>query len=156
MSMQQLSEAVQIIEEHPEKAFFVGTRPETLVRAAEQELGLQLPETYREFVLRLGAGNFGSAEFYGVTDNNYHRGAVPNGIWFTLTERQEVGLPRNLVVIGSTGDGDLYCLHVGNNEESPVIIYQPGIPENEQARELVARDFGEFLLQKLKAELETS
>ena len=81
MSMQNLLGALEIIKRNPAKADFVGPRPEKIVAAAEERLGLKFPQTYRHFLLSLGAGNFGSEEFYGVIHENFENASVPNGIW---------------------------------------------------------------------------
>lgn len=154
MSLQDFDDAVAIIESHNTKGFFVGPRPEDLIQAAEGALGLKFPAIYRKFLARYGAGNFGGVEFYGVTNANFQSASVPNGIWLTLRIRSKASLPLNLVIIGDTGDGDYYCLESkGPEEEAPVIVYQPGYSPQEQRREVIAQDFGKFLLDKVKAEL---
>src|SRR5687767_13664650 len=123
MSMGNLLTAFELISSNKAKADFVSARPDTLIEAAEQRLGLRFPPTYREFLRKLGAGNFGASEFYGIIDENFNHSSVPNGIWYTLTERDEVELPKNLIVIGDTGDGGLYCLEVSDEKEAPVIVF---------------------------------
>lgn len=146
MSMAELVSAMDIIFANPNQGFFVGPRDSNLIAKAESALGGALPPTYREFVRRLGAGGFGSCEIYGVIDDEFEHSAVPNGVWLTLNERRESGLPKELFIVGSTGDGDYYCLEMRNGQESPVIVYRPGLPMHQQAREKVAEDFGEFFL----------
>jgi hypothetical protein len=155
MSIESLHEAFRIIDSHHEKAFFAGARPEHLVRAAELRLGVIFPPTYREFLLRLGAGSFGGSEFYGVIDGNFEESEVPNGVWLTLTERREVGMSGDLVIVGSTGDGGFYCLEAGREKESPVIVFQPGVVSHPRCGETVAADFGDFLLMHVRAQMPT-
>jgi hypothetical protein len=151
--MTELQEALRIVSEEPNRGLFAGPRDPALITAAERALGGSLPPTYREFATRLGAGNFGGFEVYGIIDNNFENSSVPNGVWLTLTERIESGLPDNLAIIGSTGDGDYYCIALASGEESPVILYQPGLGADQQRWEQVAQDFGEFLRSGVIAEL---
>ena len=146
MSMTDLTTAMGILAASPSVGFFVGPREPTLIAKAENALGGELPPTYREFVRQLGAGAFGSFEVYGVVNDQFEHSTVPNGVWLTLNERRESSFPHELVIIGSTGDGDYYCLELRCGQESPVIIYQPGLPPHQQSAEKVAEDFGKFFL----------
>ena len=147
MSMQNFTDALNIIERTPGRSRFAGARAESLITAAEERLGLKFPPIYQEFLLRLGAGNFGSREFYGVIDDDFDDSAIPDGIWYTLNERND-GLPPELVVVGATGDGGLYCLDMGEAGEAPVVIYEP--PGS--VRKRVADDFGAFFLEEVRSE----
>jgi hypothetical protein len=145
MGMLDLTQGLRIIESNPARGFFAGPRDPALIAAAESALGRTFPPTYREFLQRLGAGSFGAFEFYGVTTSNFDNAKVPNGIWLTLSQRKHAKLPQDLLIIGDTGDGAYYCLKLQNGkEEAPVIIYEPGLPIEQQRFETVAKDFGEF------------
>ncbi len=151
MASAELQEAIAILDAHPSKAHFAGPRAPELVRLAEQALGCTFPADYRSFVKRYGAGNFGAFEVYGVIGDDFQNSSVPNGIWLTLDERRSAGLPSDLAIIASRGDGDWYCVRLSNG--GPVILYQPGYPANEQRGEVIAGSFGEFFLDELKAQL---
>ncbi|MCZ7567371.1 MAG: SMI1/KNR4 family protein [Ardenticatenaceae bacterium] len=155
MSMRDYELAANMMEEHPNTMDFIGPRPESLVRTAEQALGVTFPPTYRRFLLEYGAGGFGSSEIYGVIDENFEESSIPDAIWYTLTERKEVNLPNGLVVIYAVGDGGLYCLDLQSKkvDEAPVVVYEPGLPNEEQFYEVVAKDFGEFLLDLVQREI---
>lgn len=153
MSMQNLIDAIRIVEKYPDKGSFAGQRSEELIITAEARLGLAFPPTYRKFLLALGAGNFGSVEFYGVIDENFETSSVPDGIWFTLTERKEIDLPHRLIAIGVTSYGELYCLDTAKKPEGPIIVYQSHLGPDEQQPEVVADDFGEFFLAQITARL---
>lgn len=157
MSMKDYLEAVKIIKEKPVRGtFFIGPRSEELVNEAEVALSLKFPPIYRRFLLEFGAGNFGSCEIYGITTNKFQNASVPNGIWYTLSERKESQLPNNYVVIYNTGDGELFCLDIpGDEKEAHIVTFEPGLDPDEQAREVVAEDFGSFLLQMINEELES-
>lgn len=151
MSQANLEKGLAMISQHATRAHFVGPRSEELVARAETALGLRLPPTYREFVRRLGAGNFGAAEFYGVIDENFSASSVPNGVWLTLDERRSAALPKNYVIVASSGTGEYYCLDVRDQGEAPVVIMPPGetVPS-----EQVASDFGDFFWNEVRQQAE--
>jgi hypothetical protein len=150
--MDDLEEALELIRARPDLSFFVGRRDEAVVTAAENALGCRFPPTYRRFVLELGAGSFRTTGIYGVVDDNFDDAAVPNGIWYTLSVR-DFGLPSHLVLISDAGDGIDYALdtsQVDSGGESPVVVWTSrGTPQT-----LVAADFGAFLLQNVRIELD--
>lgn len=143
--------AVTLIAEHPEMAAFVGPRPPRLLEAAESALGLRLPDDYRRFLLAFGAGSFGATEVYGVIDENFTSSSVPNGIWYTLTERRASDLAPSLVVIGNDGGGNLHCLDCAL-PGAPVTLVEPGSPVRTEAA--IAANFGAYLLDAITAELD--
>jgi hypothetical protein len=150
MGMQELTEGLRIVEGNRYRAFFAGPRDPALVAVAEYALGGKFPATYRHFLGRLGAGNFGAFEFYGVTTDNFENATVPNGIWLTLKQRKLNRLPQNLAIVGATGDGAYYCIELQNGQETPVIIYQPGLPAAQQSPQVVANDFGGFFFNEVR------
>lgn len=129
-------------------ASFVGERPDDMVAAAERTLQVIFPPSYRWFVSALGAGNVGSYEFFGVVDGNFEQSTVPNGVWLTLVERAEAGLPHELLLVGATGSGDYYALDTSRvnaeDQECPAIVWSAAHPV--ATGEIVAPDFGAFLL----------
>ena len=143
--------AAAVIADHPDLQDFVGPRPEDLVQAAEAALSVRLPGTYRRFLLEFGAGSFGSAEIYGVIDSNFRDSSVPNGIWYTLTERQDSGLEPGLVIVGNDGTGNLLCLDCGAGDDPPVVLVEPGRPPRQG--EAVAKNFGAFLLDAVSGQV---
>jgi hypothetical protein len=154
MSLPNFATALRLVESNCSRGFFAGPRDPALIAAAESALGGKFPPSYREFLKTLGAGNFGSAEFYGVIDDNFEDSEVPNGIWLTLRERVDSKLPHALVVVGSTGDSAYYCLELSDIGETSVVVYYPGLPAQKQAKpEIIAPDFGSFFLQQVQAQL---
>jgi len=148
--------AVRRIRENLAPADFVGPRSEELVKSAEAALGLTFSPTYRRFLLEFGAGAFGSQEIYGVLGDNFRSSGVPDGIWFTLLEREQAGLPRHLVIVYDMGDGEWLCLNRSikdSSDESPITAFQPGFSAEAQSNEVVSENFGSFLLMLTNWEL---
>ncbi len=156
MGFAEYERAVALMSEHGDMQDFVGPRPQQLVDAAENRLGLHFPPSYRRFLVEHGAGSFGSSEIYGVIDENFDQSSVPNGVWYTLSERKEWSLPLAMVVIFNDGNGDLFCLDCAATRpdgEAPVVRYQPGVAAGVQRPELIARDFGSFVLDLVQGEI---
>lgn len=147
MGLGDLGAALRLVAEHRDRAHFMDGQPEEVVARAEQALGVSFPPSYREFVRELGAGDIAGAEFYGVTSGEFESSSVPNGIWFTLQERADSGLPQPLVVIYSVGEGTLFALDTAqrdDDDESPVVAWVPGVSRSEDQLETIAPDFGTF------------
>jgi len=92
---------------------------------------------YRRFVLDLGAGDVGGEEFFGVIDDGFEDAAIPDGVWLTLREREDSGLPGDLVLVHAPGDGAYHAVEPGG----AVVRWVPG----DGSPEPVAASFGEFL-----------
>jgi antitoxin YobK len=148
MGVSEYERAKGLREANRGRSRFVGPRSNELVHLAESTLSFQFPPTYRRFLLELGAGNFGPAEFYGIIDDDFENSSVPDGVWFTLSERRERRLSSDLMVIGDTGTGSLYCLETRRDgSEGAVVVVDPG--GDPLAREIVAIDFGVFFLNRI-------
>jgi hypothetical protein len=152
--MQDYERATQLIRENTSLSHFVGPRPESFIIAAEQQLGVDFSPTYRRFLVEFGAGSFGAVEFYGVIDDRF-RGPIPDVVWYTQTLRQEHLLPRELVTVYSVGTGQDFCLDFSavQDGEAPIVGFWLG-NGFDQEREFIARDFGEFLRERVKWDLD--
>jgi hypothetical protein len=153
MTMADLETALALIRSRPDLAGFVGERDEALVGRAEAALERPFPPTYRRFIREFGAGGFGSFECYGVIDDDFEHSTVPNGIWSTLQARR-YGLPTELILVATAGYNGLdYALDTSEQDErseSPVVTWTArGTP-----REVVAGDFGQFLLDNIREQLD--
>jgi hypothetical protein len=157
MSMAELEQGLQLIESS-EDADFVGPRSEALLEKAEKALGVSFPPTYRRFVKEFGYGDMAGAEFCGLVDDNFERSSVPNGIWLTLYERKSVSLPNSLILVAETGDGGYYAIDTTMRDaqgESPIVLWHSGLTKKGGGKpEIVAKDFGAFLLQRISEALE--
>jgi ABC-type phosphate transport system auxiliary subunit len=149
MGMSELGHAFQLIDQNAARADFEGPKSEELVKSAEVALGLTLPPTYRQFVRRLGCGDIAGEEFYGIIKDDYENSSVPNGIWVTLNERKTANLPESIIIVADNGVGGWYAIDTSKKNmdgDSPVVDWWP----NNQPSQMVAEDFGAFLLQRLR------
>ena len=99
MSKKDYLEAEQLLERNEEICDFVGEISEEIVILAEKKLNLKFPDLYRAFILKYGAGNFGSIEIYGIIKEDFENSDIPDSIWYTLKQRKEIKLPNNLIIV---------------------------------------------------------
>lgn len=131
-------------------AFVAGGQSETMVIAAEAKLGVALPPSFREYLLKWGNLSFGSYEYYGLTCNgDFENASVPNCVWFTLKKRIEVGLPHHLVVFRNIND-DLYiCIdadHILDEDEGSIAVWDNA---DRTVSETLAVTFADYLHDEL-------
>ena len=150
--MVSITKAADIIDANYDLAGFVGGVPFEEVWVAEGYLGVQFPDSYKEFLQRYGAGSFGGRDVYGlgVPDTG-----LPNVVWATQALRDSDDFfPEDLVVIQDTGEGDLLCLatsRMNDENECPVVQWIPDLTFEEQAFEQVNSTFAHFLLRLVRS-----
>jgi hypothetical protein len=157
MSLESYNKAKILISEHsillnPKKAGI----SEHLLCKAENMLELKLIGDYRRFLLEYGTLGFGASEIYGIIDEDFINSTVPDAIWYTLTERREINMPDYLIIIYSVGNGELFALNynmLNENREPKVTSYWPGFALEAQSFEVIANDFGDFLLDIVQHEI---
>lgn len=147
MGMTEYKLARTMISARQSKATFAGSRSEQIIAKAESVLGVKYPTIFRQFLHDYGAGNFGQAEFYGIIDEDWVDSSVPDGVWYTLNERMQSQLPKELIVIGVTGTGELYVIDA-REASGPVDVVDPGV--GYASRERIASDFGTFFWQQVQ------
>lgn len=155
MSVEAYNEAKQIIL-NDDIADFVGGRTSDLIKLAEKKIALKFTGLYLDYLQTFGAGNFGAQEIYGIISDDFENSSVPDAIWYTLSERQEINLPSNLLIIYDTGSDELFCLDYNQLDESrepKVVSFVPGVELDNQTYEVIANDFGDFLLDLVKQEV---
>lgn len=156
MSVESYQKAKNIILANQEIADFIGGRTDELIIMAEEKLGLKFTGLYLDYLQTFGAGNFGAQEVYGIITNDFENSSVPDAIWYTLTERNEINLPNNFLIIYDTGSDELFCLDFNKSNETKepkVVSFVPGIELKSQTYEIIANDFGEFLLNLVEREI---
>ena len=156
MSINDYYYAEILIEENEDLSDFVGNTSKDLVDKAEMKLEVKFSKSYKKFLLKFGAGNFGSEEIFGIIKTDFENSGIPDAVWYTLKQRKDIKIPDNLVIIYFTGGEELFCLDaykINNDGESPIVSYILGVDEKYQKYEVIAEDFGEFLLDIVKKQL---
>ena len=149
MSLTNYQQAVQIINTDKDRSHFVGPRTDDLISKAEEATGFKFTGMYRDFLKNYGAGSFEGGEIYGIIDDNFEDSGIPDAVWVTLNERRKINLPANLLIIYDIGTGEYYCLDfekLNNDKEPKVVSFYPGFDLEIQTYEIIADDFGDFLL----------
>lgn len=120
---------------------------------AEKLLGIKMTGYYLYFIEKYGTISVLGEEIYGVTNDDFLNSGIPNGIWLTLQERQNMELPENLLIIAEDYYGGYVCLDYNDKDcdnEPNVVIYNSGnigafIPKKEH---LTFFEFLKIILQK--------
>lgn len=149
--------AIARIEERRDECDFAGQRDERVVGLAEETLGVKFPPSYRLFLTRLGAGNIGAEEIFGVIGEDFVESAIPDSIWLTLQGRQDWGLPSPMIVVYFDGGTGYYLLdtsRASRDGEAPVVAWHPGLSVAGSELETIAPDFGLFLRELVEEELD--
>lgn len=155
MSMADLELAFQLIDSMGVGDFH-GPKSEALIAKAEQALGVTFPPTYKLFLRRFGCGAVPPHEFYGVIDSDFQNSSVPDAIWLTMKYQRMAELPTSLILVSDTGDGGYYAIdrsRVTPDGESQIILLSPGASCDGGQCSVVAGDYGEFFLSRVRQAL---
>jgi antitoxin YobK len=147
MSIASLNQGFKLIENNS-KGFFKGETEEELILKAELFLELKFPKSYRLFLTTKGCGSFMHKEFYGIIDDDFENGSVPDAIWLTWDERKHFMLDKNLLLIAQSQEG-YYALDISSmhDNECRVVDWISDLEFNKL--EVVAPDFGTFFLSEI-------
>ena len=121
---------------------FFGPVPDQAIEAAERELGVRFPRSYRVFLRRLGAAYMVHQEFYGLPfppppgedinlSNFYDYKDVVKSTKYLWEGDAGHGLPRNFINVSSDGCGYYYHIDVSRRDDRdkcPVVVMGPGAP----------------------------
>ncbi|MED3896414.1 SMI1/KNR4 family protein [Priestia aryabhattai] len=134
-------ELSNFINEHKELDDFTGVVEEGQIKFVQNELGVELPESYKWFLTNYGSGGLFGVDISGVAKAN--KAPV-----IAHTQRyRNLGMQKNLVVIEDIGEY-AYYLDTSNieNDECPVIAWNRigGLDGYN-----TAKNFYEFLSQRL-------
>jgi hypothetical protein len=114
-------DTINLIEQH--ENYFSGDKPEAFIVKAEEALNVKLPMSYKFFLKKMGCGNIYGLEIYGIVSDDFINSGIPDGIWLTLSNRED-GFPHKLVTVAEDGMGGSYALDTSKlvAEECPVIL----------------------------------
>lgn len=134
-------ELINFINEHKESDDFTGGVDESQINSIQNELGVELPKSYKWFLSNYGSGGLYGVDILGVAKSNI------STVIIETESYRELGMSENLVVIEDI-DEYAYCLDTSNmeNDECPVIAWnkQGGLDAYN-----TAENFYEFLSQRL-------
>ncbi|MDU5488654.1 MAG: SMI1/KNR4 family protein [Serratia liquefaciens] len=152
MSLNDMKNAIDIINGKIDEADFDGPKDDALIKSAEKVLCLSFPITYRFFLENLGCGDIAGQEFYGLIKSDFFNSSVPDAVWITIQERNNSNLPDNYIIVSATGDGDYVVLDCAQSgSEAPVKLWSPGVNDHQLAFKPLANDFGEFFYKQMQS-----
>ncbi len=96
----------------------IGSPPaEELIEKAETFLQVTFPEALRLYLQTWGTLSIGPLEYYGIVNSsNFEESQVPNGVWFTKSKREQLGLPSNLFVVYNNDGDEYHCVNLDNDQ----------------------------------------
>jgi hypothetical protein len=155
MSMQDFIQAIDIIEKQKIVLDYSYPQPANRIKEIEKILKIQLPQSYRDFLIKFGSIKFNGEEIYGLSHTyDYSKYVYSNVVCATLKEREvnkDPLFPTHLVIIHTLANGEFCCLdtsQMNEHGECSVISWCSSLA-NEQPKTL-AEDFGAFLLNKIQ------
>lgn len=106
--------------ESPDLVSTLGSPDSALIEAAEERLGIQFPETYRQFVTEVGAMEIAGRRIFGISSSLDTVDGL-NVVWHTEQARAERDLDDNELVLSAWDDLTLEVMKVaGEGGDGPV------------------------------------
>jgi hypothetical protein len=123
---------------------------EKYILNAEEALGVKFPASFREKMMKSNGGGvevstdyFELHPFYDTSDKKRIKRTCNSILHETKTARDNYRLPKNLIVIGNNGGGDVLVYKIESNGSIGNTVYWL----DHETEELVfaANDFGELI-----------
>lgn len=133
-------ELARFINKHKELDDFTGGVDKSKINFVQNELGVELPDSFKWFLTNYGSGGLFGVDILGVAKSN-----TPPVVVNTKRYR-DLGLEKDLIVIENAGEY-VYCLYTRKmeNNECPIIAWnRPEGLDNYNT----ATNFYEFLSQR--------
>ena len=123
---------------------------------SEALLKVKFSKQCREFYKNYGYLSFSGNEIFGIDPNDDSVELEGNSVAYALNDRIEYGLPVEWIPIYNFDDGYMAYLDYSslNNDGEPRVIAAGFNGTEYQVEETIAEDFGEFVLQLVKEQLE--
>lgn len=128
-----------------------------MLDAAEREMGLAFPPSYRRLLEEFGTWEIAGKEFLGVYKSPAGGDALLGTVDQTLEARRQVGLPADLMVVMVDDVWAFVVLDTSQRDqdgEFPVFAWNPGLPDRD-SMERVGGDFGSFALEECQRAMST-
>jgi hypothetical protein len=119
-----------------------------LITAAERDLSVTFPPSYRRVIEEFGTWDIAGEEFLGVYQAPAMGQKLLGSVTETLHAHSQYGMPSDLIVVMFDGMGGLIVLdssQVDQEGEYPVLVWNPGVADR-QSMERLGDDFGSFAL----------
>lgn len=133
-----------------------GSKANSFIIALEEFLNVKLPASYIQFVEKMGFGGANSLMVFGIVCKTVPELETSGVGWLNLKFRKDFDTPKHIFLINDVGDGSYYALDLSQMDEDnecPVVIWPLNGYEDTPVLEIVAKDFGEFFLNKVKEQI---
>ena len=155
MSYQNYKEAMELA---PKCKFYttVGGKSQEEISKSEEMLGVKFSKQCREFYEQYGYLSFFGNEIFGIDPDDDSGELEGNSVAYALNDREEYGLPVEWIPVFNFDDGFMAYLDYSslNDDGEPCVIVAGYNGSEYQVEETIAEDFGEFVLQLVKQQLE--
>lgn len=128
----------------------------SLIKEAENIVGITLPNSYRKFIEEFGFGGVGSLLVPGIRCSSVNELKSTGFVWGILNDRLNFSYPNHIITLDEVGDGSYYALdlsQMNDENECPVVIWPIGGYETTPVLEIVAPDFGTWFLNEVKEQI---
>ena len=155
MSYQNFEKAMSLA---PKCQFYTTVGGKTLeeILKSEELLGIKFSKQCLEFYKQYGYLSFYGNEVFGIDPDEDSEILEGNSVAYALNDRKEYNLPISWIPIYNYEDGNMAYLDFDNkNEEGePRIIMCIYTGEAHEIAEVIADDFGDFLLSLVEQQLD--
>jgi hypothetical protein len=121
-----MNELMKLIKEYPSIFDIDGEKSEDLVEKAENTLGVTLPKSYKQFLMKFGMIAFGGREYYGVIHEDFENSGIPDAVWYNLHIRKQYDFPHHLVAVYNNNGVEAVCLDTSNyysKDECAIVVW---------------------------------
>jgi hypothetical protein len=129
-----------------------------VISTAEKLVGLEFSKQHYDYLNKLGFLDFFGHEFHGIPKDDFS--GIPEGCMIkgALHFREKNNLPQKWIPIYNFEDGHMAYLDYSdlNEQGEPRIIEAIYTGEKYEITEVLAEDFGDFLLQQIDEYLSTN
>ncbi|KOV76104.1 hypothetical protein ADL01_16820 [Streptomyces sp. NRRL WC-3618] len=118
------------------------------ITAAERDLSVMFPPSYRRVIEEFGTWDIAGEEFLGVYQTPAMGQKLLGSVTETLDAHSQYGMPSDLIVVMFDGMGGLIVLDSSQADqegEYPILVWNPGVADR-QSMERLGDDFGSFAL----------
>lgn len=155
MSYYDLEQAIKLA---PKCRYFttVGGKSKEEIEKSETKLDIKFSKQCIEFYKKFGYLSFYGNEIFGIDADDDSGILEGNSVAYAINDREQFLLPKEWLPIYNYQDGNMAYLDYSstNSESEPRVIMASYNGKEYEINAIVADDFGEFLLNLIKEQLE--
>lgn len=154
MSYQNFVKAMELA---PKCKFYTtaGGKTKKEIIKAEQMLNVSFSNQSKEFYEKYGYLSFYGNEIFGIDPDDDSGILEGNSVAYAINDREEYNLPKEWIPIYNFEDGSMAYLDYSylNSEKEPRVIRALYNGREYEIAEILAEDFGDFILQLVQEQL---